>query len=39
MTLNLEYNEIGDQGAQYLAMALQQNKVKEPEPLFFTFSH
>jgi hypothetical protein len=26
-TLNLEYNEIGEQGAEHLANALQQNKV------------
>ena len=33
-TLYLDYNKIGAQGAEHLANALQQNKVKSLSPVF-----
>jgi hypothetical protein len=39
MTLDIGFNEIGDEGAEYLANALQQNKVTRIEPLYFPFNH
>jgi hypothetical protein len=37
-TLELSSNRIGPQGAEYLAKALEQNKVKLLLPLCFPFS-
>jgi hypothetical protein len=36
-TLELGWNQIGDQGAEHLANALQQNKVTRLAPVFFLF--
>jgi hypothetical protein len=38
-TLDLTSNQIGDQGAQHLANALQQNKVTRFSSLFFPFNY
>jgi hypothetical protein len=37
-TLNLGQNQMGDQGAEHLANALQQNKVTRLAPVFFLFN-
>jgi hypothetical protein len=37
-TLDLNSNQIGDQGAEHLATALQQNKVTRLTPVFFLFN-
>ena len=33
------FNEIGSEGAQHLATALQQNEVTQTEPLYFPLNH